>query len=158
MYACLPRTLNEKGISFCSLPADINECLAKPCAPHATCTNFDSGYTCDCDEGYERNGERCESEYTVRVYRTIRTPSGYRQSYTGALMRTYKYTRSYAHTYARKRRHACSRIHTDVRARSCTLTRSDGYTWEHARTHACAHVITIARTHTHARTHAGART
>ena len=71
------RLINEKRIWFCSLPADKNECLDNPCDPNAKCTNYDGGYSCDCNDGYQDIGDNeCESEYIVRVYRITGTPTG----------------------------------------------------------------------------------
>ena len=35
---------------------DIDECLDSPCDGNATCTNFDGGYSCACNEGFEGDG------------------------------------------------------------------------------------------------------
>ncbi|KAJ8890121.1 hypothetical protein PR048_009628 [Dryococelus australis] len=32
--------------------ADIDECVAQPCGPHATCSNTPGGYHCECEAGY----------------------------------------------------------------------------------------------------------
>ena len=44
--------------------SDIDECDQNlhNCSENAICTNFDSNYTCDCDDGWEGSGFECSSK------------------------------------------------------------------------------------------------
>ncbi|XP_073502248.1 uromodulin-like [Phyllobates terribilis] len=64
---------NTVGSFFCSCPpateykekegcVDIDECVANPCHPFATCANYYNSYTCTCLGGYYGDGMNCELE------------------------------------------------------------------------------------------------
>ena len=48
------------------LSADIDECVAdSPCDANAVCYNTESGYSCQCGEGYTGNGTHCEGTHIL---------------------------------------------------------------------------------------------
>ncbi len=68
---CSSFCLVESGYECTGEPSactDIDECLAFPCDPNATCTNLVGSFTCECDEGYVGDGFTCEVSDLVDHY------------------------------------------------------------------------------------------
>ena len=60
-------------IDICCDPytSDINECVANPCHPNATCMNTNGTFTCVCDAEYEGNGFTCQGIYILSMQFTF---------------------------------------------------------------------------------------
>lgn len=57
----LKSTLGDWSIASHDL-ADVNECEeAEPCEDeaHSICTNSQGSYSCDCEQGYKKEGKAC---------------------------------------------------------------------------------------------------
>ena len=58
--------------SFHILFSDINECESEsPCHEHATCTDTDPGFTCECNDGYTGDGFCCEGIASMILSSTL---------------------------------------------------------------------------------------
>ena len=53
---------------------DIDECIdgSNNCHENAGCTNIDGSFTCECNNGYNGNGELCEGENTITLSVTVK--------------------------------------------------------------------------------------